>query len=202
MHILNMIRSLSTAFFAAALFCGCLSSPPKAAVNWTLDFHSDAVGRDASAQGDFLTSGPVRLSQITVRSPDSGTRLLVLRPDGSVAFDNYNQFAAAPGLLVRNVAEDALVSSGRFPGVVGSSSGISTPYAMEVNITRLALDCRQEGRRDALVALNVMLIDNHKIVSTGFGEATVPAGDGNYSAAFSKALAQSLADAIRMLRKE
>ncbi len=186
----------------AMFFCGCLSSPPKAAVNWTLDFHPYAVGREVAAQGDFLTAGPVRLSQITVRAPDSGTRLLVLRPDGSVAFDNYNQFAAAPGLLVRNVAEDALASSGRFPGVVGPSSGISTPYAIEVNITRLALDCRQEGRRDAFVALNVMLIDNHKIVSTGFGEAAVPTGDGNYSAAFSKALAQALADSIRMLRKE
>lgn len=150
----------------------------------------------------MLTAGPVRISQVQVRPPDSGARLMVLREDGSVAFDNYNQFAAAPALLMRNLAEDVFANCGRFPGIVVSSSGVTTPYAVEVNVTRLALDCRQAGRRDALVELNVVLVASHKIVSTGYGEACTPTGDGNYSAAFSKAATVALGDAIRMLRKE
>ena len=61
-----------------------------------------------------------------------------------------------------------------------------------VMVRRLALDCRAEGRRDALVDVEYSLGEK-----TGSGSASVPTPDGNYSAAFSLAFEKAYLQAVK-----
>jgi len=193
-----MVKNMLMTLALAPVLAGCLGSAPKPAVNWTMEFEAPAI---ASPIGDELASVPVRLAQVNVRAPYNGARLAVLRPNGSIAFDSYNQFAAPPPQLVRNVVEDAMKTSGRFAGVVGASSSVSTPWAVEVEVTRLALDCRREGRLEAVTAVELVLIRDHQTVSVGRGEQSVMVVDGNFTEAFSRALGSAVNDAIRKFTK-
>ena len=86
--------------------------------------------------------------------------------------------AAAPGSIIK----DAVV------GRKGEGS---------LFVRKLALDCRAEGRRDAVVSLEIVSGDR-----VGKGEATELTSDGNYSAAFSRAFSRAYADAIDGLKAE
>ena len=194
-----MNKRMLLALGLAPVLSGCLGSAPKPAVNWTMEFERPAI---ASPGGEVLTSGPVRLAQVNVRAPYNGARLAVLRADGSVAFDNYNQFAAPPPQLVRNAVEDALECSGRFPGVINAGSSVSTPYVVEAAVTRLALDCRREGRRETVAEVELMLICDHKRVSVARAGRSVPVTGGNFTEAFSEALGAATTDAIRQLKND
>jgi hypothetical protein len=111
-----------------------------------------------------------------VCAPYGGQRFAVLRSDGSIAFDPRNSFAAAPGSIIK----DAVV------GRKGEGS---------LFVRKLALDCRAEGRRDAVVSLEIVSGDR-----VGKGEATELTSDGNYSAAFSRAFSRAYANAIEELK--
>ena len=150
-----------TALLFVLVLTGCLGSAPKPPVNWTIDIESD-----------------VKVAFATVCAPYGGQRIAVLRPDGSIAFDPRNAFAAAPGSIIK----DAVV------GRKGEGSLI---------VRKLALDCRAEGRRDAVVALEIVSGDR-----VGKGDATEPTADGNYSAAFSRAFSKAYAEAIEGLKAE
>jgi hypothetical protein len=143
------------------VLAGCLGSGPKPAVNWTIEADSDA-----------------KVASATVCAPYGGQRIAVLRPDGSIAFDAFNAFAAAPGLIIK----DALV------GRRGEGSLV---------VRRIALDCRSAGRRNALVELELTVGG-----ATGKGSASEPTPDGNYTAAFSRAFAEALARAREGLASE
>ena len=88
------------------------------------------------------------------------------------------------------------------PKTIMNTSVVSatSDLAMEIVVTRLALDCRAEGRRDASVALAVALVGGRSVVSTARGEASAPVGEGDFSAAFSKAFEEALLGAVRSLR--
>ena len=106
---------------------------------------------------------------LNVRAPFDGTQLAILRADGSLAFDAYNTFAARPKLLLKAAAEDA--------GLVG-----------EIEVTRLALDCRQKGVRSAVVELT--LYREGKLArASGSAAVSSPA---DFSAAFSAAFAAAV----------
>ena len=145
----------------ATALAGCLGSAPKAPVNWTIDVDSEA-----------------KTSFVAVCAPYGGQRIAVLRPDGSIAFDPCNSFAASPSAILK----DALVARGGKGAVV---------------VRRLALDCRTAGQRDALVELEVAIGDQ-----TAKGAASVPTSDGNFSAAFSSAFAKAYAQAQKGLKPE
>ena len=148
-----------TALLFVPMLAGCLGSAPKPPVNWTIDIEPDA-----------------KVSFATVCAPYGGQRIAVLRPDGSIAFDPRNSFAAAPGSIIK----DAVV------GRKGEGS---------LFVRKLALDCRAEGRRDAVVSLEIVSGDR-----VGKGEATELTSDGNYSAAFSRAFSRAYANAIEELK--
>jgi len=187
---------------AASLFAGCLTPAPPAPVNWTIEWrpHEDAVTTWETLP---LT---LRVADVVVRAPYSGTRLPVLRADGSLAFDAYNIFAAPPGKLMKGAAVDAIVRSKRFRHVIGHESQAKADLEMEVTVTRLALDCRTEGRRDALVELTVAFIDEKGgVLAVGPGRASVPVSEGNFSTGFSRAFSGALyasADVIAALPQE
>ena len=151
------MNKFAVTVFAVAL-AGCLGPAPKAPVNWTIDV-------DAGA----------RVASVAVCAPYGGQRIAVLRPNGSIAFDPSNSFAASPSAILK----DALVSRG------GRGA---------VTVRRLALDCRAKGRRSALVELEMSLGER-----TAKGEASVPTPDGNYTAAFSSAFSRAFAQARKEL---
>ena len=149
-----------TALLFVPVLAGCLGSAPKPPVNWTID-EPDA-----------------KVAYAAVCAPYGGQRIAVLRPDGSIAFDPRNAFAAAPGSIIK----DAVV------GRKGEGS---------LFVRKLALDCRAEGRRNAVVSLEIVSGDR-----VSKGDATEPTDDGNYSAAFSRAFSKAYATAIEGLKAE
>lgn len=175
-------------------FAGCMSSAPKAPKNWTVECAA------ACAEAAGKPSLPVvKLLQLEVRAPYSGSRIAVVRRDGSLAFDAFNSFAAQPASLLRGAAQDALESSGKFERVLTGGSSALAPMAAEVTVTKLALECGEAGRCDAAVALTLALVDSRSrsVVSVSKGESAVAAADGNYTAAFSRAFASAMSGAVR-----
>jgi ABC-type uncharacterized transport system auxiliary subunit len=182
---------------ALPLLAGCLGTAPKAPRNWTVDWS----GPSADAAAEAAAGAPsAKLLQLEVLAPYGGTRLAVLRGDGSVAFDHFNSFAAQPASLLKGAAFDVVEQSGVFSRVVRPSSSAAADFALEVTVTRLALDCRAEGRTEASVALSATLVGGRAVVSSARAEASAPVSGGNFSAAFSRAFEESLLAAVRSLK--
>lgn len=179
---------------SVSLLGGCISSAPKAPINWTIEPKATTV-----AQAVQPKWGLTRLSQVSVRAPYDGQKLAVLRKNGSIAFDFYNVFAASPAALMRGAARDVAEGSGLFARVVQASSSAVAPYTLEVSVTRLALDCRTEGARRATCELSVLLLDGREIVGTARGEGAVSVSGGDFSAAFSLAFTTALSEALKKL---
>lgn len=142
----------------------------------------------------------IRVARVDVCAPYDGQRLAVLRPDGSVAFDPLNSFAAPPAALLRAAALDAAAASPLAAVAIDRLSGASTPYSIEVAVSRLALDCKAKGSRKASVALAVSLLDGRNVVARATAESTADAASGDYTAAFSQAFAQAMDMALGDIR--
>ena len=166
---------------AMLLLAGCLTGGSTDPVKWTIEA---AAVKTAAAEARM---GTVRISQLAVRPPYDSRLLTVLRADGSVAFDPYNQFALAPSSLLKAAALDVIAASGVFKAVLPSSTAARTDASLEISVDRFALDCRAGESRDAAVAVTVWLVKDRMVVKTVKGEATKSARDGGYAAAFSAA---------------
>lgn len=176
---------------------GCLATAPKAPKTWSIEWSKTGIERTAESK-----LPAAKLLLVDVRAPYNGSRLAVLRGDGSMAFDSFNSFAAQPASLLRGAAFDVMEASGAFERVVSGGSIASTPLAAEVTVTRLALDCRKLEHRDALVSLTIVLVGNRTVASSASAEASAPVEGGDYSAAFSKAFADAMMSAIRSLQAQ
>jgi len=143
----------------APALAGCLGTAPKPPVNWNIEVETDA-----------------KVAFATVCAPYGGQRIAVLRPDGSIAFDPFNSFAASPGAILK----DAVVGRG------GKGA---------LFVRRLALDCREAGMRNAVVELEIA--DG---THTAKGSASEPTADGNFTAAFSRAFGSAYAKATEQFR--
>ena len=184
-----MARCLMS-FFAIAALSGCFTSGGPEPVKWTVN----AVALKTSAAS--ARAETVRISHLAVRPPFDSRSLTVLRSDGSIAFDYYNQFALAPSVLLMPVALDMLCASGKFKAVLPSSSSARADFAVEISVDRFALDCRGNGARKAVVAVTVRAVRDRALVMTVKGEAEKAADDGRYTAAFSEAFAEALLSAV------
>ena len=176
------------------LLSGCLSASAPRVTQWLLEY-------GGPVKETRLTKYEVgRVSQVQVRSPYNEVGILVLRADGSVAFDPYNEYAANPTAMLKGLVFDAMDASGLFGTVVTSSSSVKSQALAEVLVSRLALDCRQEGARRAVASVRVRLIadDGKALYVQGDGEAD--AKDGNYGAALSNALSTALNAAFAQFR--
>ena len=179
------------------LMGGCLStSSVKAPSNWTLMPNPAELVPAAKPAFD-----EARLAVVFVRSPFDGKALTVLRPDGSIAFDPYNQFASVPSALIKGTALDVLRQTGLFVGVQPSITTADVKTTLELVVDDISLDCRTEGSRQASVKLTLVMIRNRKVVSACRGEAVVDAAEGNYSAAFGTAFTKALSEAAAKLVK-
>ena len=141
------MKRIAMTLAPALLLAGCLASAPKAPKYWTIDANSD-----------------LKVSEVSVAAPYDGQRFVILRPDGSIAFDGLNVFSARPVQLV-----DASVSI-----------DYSSPTLF---VRKLALDCTVKGERKAVVELWLGEDPQTAVQSIGITDAA----DGNYSSAFTKA---------------
>ena len=173
------------------LLAGCLGTAPSAPANWTVECPAAQPSSTVSR-----VAPEVKLQGVEVRSPYNGSSLAVLRADGSLAFDPFNSFAAPPASLLRGAAFDVVESSGAFGRVVHAGSSASAPLALEVVVTRFALDCRAEGGRVASAAVTLSLVGNRSVVSSSRGSAAAPVRDGDFSSAFSAAFADAMRSAL------
>lgn len=139
----------------------------------------------------------VRVSNVSVRPPYDMQRLAVLRKDGSIAFDPRNSFASTPAQLLRGAALDALAASGRFKRVLTGTSSAAADLNAEITVTLVALDCRRDNQRDATIELTLSIIEGREVVFSSRGKGTAATPDADYSAAFSRAFAIAINDALR-----
>lgn len=154
-----MNRIATLFLLTSVLVAGCLSSAPKSPKYWTINADSD-----------------LRVSEISVAAPYDGQRFVILRPDGSVAFDGFNVFSARPVQLI--------------------DAAVNIDYAEPtLFVRRLALDCTRKGERKAVVDL--WLGEDPKTAVQGSGVSDT--ADGNYTRAFSEAF-EMAADQLVKIR--
>ncbi|MBR3222708.1 MAG: hypothetical protein IKF72_10845 [Kiritimatiellae bacterium] len=188
----GLVRSIL--LLSPLALAGCLTSRAPEVACWNLE-HAAA---DAAAKAE-ARFGVVRVSQVVVRAPYAAKGIAVLRANGTVAFDPYNEYAAGPGALLKGVVSDAMEASGLFKAVVGESSSARASLLAEVVVTRLAIDCREEGVRRASAELLLQLVDGREIAALAKGAGGADAADGNYGAALSRAVSDALAAALGRL---
>lgn len=176
------------------VLAGCLTAGSPQVSYWPLDYVGAGHGERKAR------FGVARLLQTQVRSPYNNDGIVVLRADGTVAFDPCNLFAANPPALMKWVGLEALRQSGVFSGVVEASSAASADVSVELVVNKLALDCRKEGERRAVAAVLVRVLDGKLIRATVTGAGSVDAADGNYGAAFSNAVSAAIAAALSDLK--
>ena len=172
---------------------GCLteSHPPEVAC-WNIEY----TGTSAGGAAEKPRFGVARVVTVSVRAPYGSKSIAVLRGDGTVAFDPYNEFAAGVPQLLKGTVSEALEKSGLFKSVIDSSSSAGSDVFAEVSVTRLALDCREHGRRKAVADVGVLLANGRDIAAKSSASGESDAADGNYGAAFSRAVSDALAKAI------
>lgn len=176
-------------------FVGCLTaSTPAPVAQWPLEYTGSGSSQKAAR------FGVARVSQIAVRAPYAATSMVVLRADGTVAFDPYNEFAALPPTLLKGVVFDALERSGLFSLVVNASSSVQSSVSVEAYVTRLALDCRESGSRRAVADVVVRVLNGRDDLQVLKGTGGEDAADGNFGRAFSGAVSAALASALAQLK--
>lgn len=188
-----LMRLVPLAVLPALAGCLSPSHPPEVAC-WNIEY--SAPSAPSAAEPSF---GVARVSQVTVRAPYGAKSIAVLRGNGTVAFDPYNEFAAGVAQLMKGTFAEALEGSGLFNSVVGSSSSAGSDVFAEVTVTRLALDCREQGKRKAVADVSVMLVRGRDIEAKASGSGEADALDGNYGKAFSSAVSDALAKAVKGL---
>ena len=169
---------------------------PPAVTNWTVSPKASEFAATVSP-----AFGEVRLALVSVRAPYDVKSLVVLRPDGSVAFDPYNQFACAPSALIKGAALDILRGSGLFKGVLPAVTTADVPHSLELTVEEFALDCRKAGERAATARVTLALLEGRKVLMARHGEASCEVGTGGYSAAFGAALTAAITQATVQLTK-
>lgn len=183
------------AFVLLPILTGCLTSTVPEVTCWKIDYTPvDKLAAETSF-------GVARIAQVGVRSPYDGRPLAVLRGNGSLAFDPFNEFATNPSLLFKGVIYDALQQCGSFKAVVSPSSNVRNDVSVEAVFSNLYLDCREEGKRIAYASLELRIIGHDRsLVSIAKGEGHCDAADGNYTRAFSSAASLAIEKAIRQLK--
>lgn len=176
------------------VLAGCLTASSPEVSQWNIEY----VGKSRMAKETKYDV--VRISQVLVRSPYNLSGIAVLRANGSMAFDPYNEYAAQPSSLIKGVVFEALGASGLCRIVVNPSSFVPSSDSLEVLVTKLALDCRQDGVRRAVANVLVRVLGKDA-VDIARGEGEVDAADGNYGAAFSRAVSAALDSAFAQLRQ-
>lgn len=188
----NKVKEMLYTAFPVLVLCGCLSQEPSSAKSWLIS----ATRKNVSELNIDKIS---KLGAITVAAPYDRPALAVKRKDGSIAFDAYNVFASSPSALLRAPLAAILEDDGRFGRVLSSVSTARYGTSFEVVVTDISLDCRQAGKRTAVVSLSIAIIENREIKMFLDGKGSADAASGDYSAAFSEAFSNAVIDALKAI---
>ena len=176
------------------LLFGCLSASSPKVTQWLMEYKGPVR---ATRMPKYEVG---RGSQVLVRSPYNEVGIAVLRADGSMAFDPYNEYAANLTAMLKGFVFDAMDASGLFRTVVNPSSSVKSQALTEVLVSRLVLDCRKAGERKAVASVRVRLIADDGRTLYAQGEGAADAKDGNYGMALSDALSTALNTAFGQFR--
>lgn len=194
-----MRRSL-LAFLPLFLLAGCFSSEPADVRAWTVDPLPSEGMAAHPVEAESRMFGATRLGGVVVNAPYDRAQFVVRKQDGTVAFDHYNVFAAAPSSLLRVPAQSGLNADGRLGHVVNQASAVTSDAQVEVLVKDLSIDCREAGRRAASAAVSVDVVRTGRgprvVAYSGEGSCSVDAQDGNYSRAFTQAFSKALDAAV------
>lgn len=186
------------------LCVGCFTSGKPQPKSWTLEPTSVPAADLSPEKKSPPAFATTRVGTVAVAAPFDRTLFVVRRADGSVAFDAYNEFAAAPSALLRAPVRAQLATDGRFGHVVTQSSTASSDASVEVLVTDLSLDCRESGKRTARAAVSVDVVRTGRgarmVALSADGASEADASSGDFSTAFSKAFNEALAEALKVLR--
>ena len=188
---------------ALALLAGCFTSGRQPAKSWTVE-PPPAKRGGVTPEGGASAFATTRVGSVVVCAPYDRASFVVRRADGSVAFDAYNEFAAAPSAILRVPVRAQLASDGRFGHVIQSSSVAGADASVEVLVRDLSIDCRESGKRVARASVSVDVVNTGRgprsvaLAGDGSGESNADSGD--FSAAFSEAFNNALAEALRLLK--
>ncbi len=187
-----------------ALCAGCFTSGKPTPKSWTVEPRDSGAEAKTAGEGGGSAFVATRVGTIAVNAPFDRSPFVVRRSDGSVAFDAYNEFASTPSTLLRAPVRAQLATDGRFGHVVTPSSVANADAAVEVLVTDLSLDCRKPGERKARAAVSVDVVKTGRgpraVALSGDGASEADATAGDYSAAFSAAFNDALAEALRALK--
>ena len=191
------------AFLLLSLCAGCFTSGKPTPKSWTVEPTAAAptVPSPEKSQPAFATT---RVGTVSVSAPFDRPTFVVRREGGSVAFDAYNEFAAAPSALLRAPVRAQLATDGRFGNVVVQSSVANADASVEVLVTDLSLDCRESGKRTARAAVSVNVVRTDRgartVALSADGASEADATSGDFSAAFSAAFNEAFSEALRVLK--
>jgi len=191
------------AFVALSLLSGCFTSGKQPAKAWNVEPSSSEM-QAVKPEGGQPAFATTRLGSVVVSAPYDRSSFVVRRADGSMAFDAYNEFAAAPSAMLRGPVRAQLASDGRFGHVVQPSSVAGADASVEVLVRDLSLDCRDSGKRVARAAVSVDVVNTGRgprsVALSGDGAGEADAASGDFSAAFSDAFNEALSAALRGLK--
>ena len=175
------------ALFAALIALqGCFSSGSgRQAKLWTVECPAPSPVAAAPKAGEGTPRQTVRLGQVSVASPWDGDCIMVRRPDGSLARDPYNKFAAAPTALLKGPVMALAAGEGSFGRIMPPVTSASP-----------------DARREASVALSAALVSGsgRKVIAEGEGSAKADATSGDYSASFSEAFSAAAKAAFSKMK--
>lgn len=129
------------------------------------------TGAPARAQGRRTL-----LLRLASAAPGLEGRLLrTVNPDGTVSFENYAEWTAAPAEGAEAALRQWLIASGLFSAVLSAGSRATADLVLEMELTSLHADL---GRGEARAALSAVLLRENGTVaaqSVNIGTAPLPA---------------------------
>lgn len=184
------MTSKAICILALPALAGCLSVSTPEISHWPIEY----AGRPNTSQ--TAPFGVGRVAPVVVRVPYNAEGLVVLRANGTVEVDPFNEFVAPPASMLRGAVADAMEASGKFSAVVNTGSSATATTTVEVLVVRLALDCRREGERKAVADVVVRVLKAGELVAVERADGSADASSGNFGEAFSMAVSTALASAF------
>jgi ABC-type uncharacterized transport system auxiliary subunit len=190
-------RSLAVLLLGAALFgAGCsdmLARQPLEKQRFVL-----APGRTESVSGP--RAGVLRIGVVRASTPFQNRGFVHRTGDESFKSDFYNEFAAPPGILLRDVLVEWLRDGTHFETVVQGSEAPSD-WLLEVDLEALYADLRDAAAAQVTIGITVRLLDAHaRSAAIAFQKhyaVSEPAADVSspaLAAAWNRALARMLGE--------
>lgn len=192
-----MPRSLTALLLGAALLAagcsGVLARQPLEKQRFAL-----APGRPDPVSGP--RAGVLRIGVVHASTPYQNRGFVHRTGDESFKSDFYNEFAAPPGILLRDVLIEWLRDGTHFETVVQGSEAPSD-WLLEVDLESLYADLRDAAAPQVTIGITVRLLDaraagaaiafqKHYAVSEPAADASPPA----LAAAWNRALARVLGE--------